>query len=1049
MVRHPRGGTALVTLVVLAAGAGAAPNAGAVPNAVAAGAAVSVPAAVAPADITIPVEMRTTPGVSSVMNAGPTGFLHLGAGPGERRLEWTAYDGSRTRPVDARGNDPQVDPVEFFGSGSDTVALPAVGGGDVSLRAMPGADQTRVTVPSGQRYVMTVGETVVTQVGSRPGGGPATGLHLLTADGTTTVDRPVTGVPEGAEIDSGQRAGARGFLSAVTVPGEERSRYGWVDLATAHMTLLPEDTLGTPVVAGNRMVVHGRENGVRLYEAGKFDDSFEVARMPGRSAVILGAVGDSLIVARHDPAYGPKKMDAAQWRISAAPFDGSPERELLARAVKDRLATRPDGGMVVMGGASALDYGFQAITAQPSGEVRVAKVLPIAPVPMATQRLLVDDGQVTSVEYGDERTAAYTYGLTSAAPGHGPRTDRGSLQGSLKTCGGKQTYCPELVATGDGRLVHVSATPDYHGALSVVDGKGTFPGAQWPTGLVAAPGGSIDGALVRGASGNLVLISGRPKDNAPRRLRVIDIDNGTVVRDEPDTPAALWGDTLWTSAPPVAGKMTLTARQVRTGAKLTTATVGSGCTDVSGIQAVGEWLFWRCYVPGAPHEAAGVYNTRTRQHTSLDPIAQYGEARLGQGAVLVADGGQVTRYDVRGATAVRYPLGPGRLPSLDVRTGDIAFRANDGIRVLRAGAPVPPLTSTYSVVTATAETDATPVAWRGQWWLSRPVGSWTLDLRSRATGRTVATRSGGAADHSLAASWDGRTAAGGLLPNGVYTWTLTARPADGAGAAVTTGAIRLTGGSAVLRDHSGDGFADVLTLNSKGSFTLQRGDGAGKLSGKTSGSGWPTSALAVPFGDLDNDRCNDVLVRMADGTLRGYRPGCGKALTPKSPYTKLGTGFQAYRTLTSPGDLTGDGRADLLGWKKKTGDVYLFPARSNATLAPGRKIRSKWTYTRIVGVGDLNGDGHGDLLATDKSKNVWRYYGKASGQFGSRVLIAKKWGASYDAVVGVGDISGDGKADLLTRDTSGRLFRTDGRGNGTFGGRTQIASGWQVYKGVF
>ncbi|MDG9706623.1 VCBS repeat-containing protein, partial [Streptomyces sp. DH37] len=84
------------------------------------------------------------------------------------------------------------------------------------------------------------------------------------------------------------------------------------------------------------------------------------------------------------------------------------------------------------------------------------------------------------------------------------------------------------------------------------------------------------------------------------------------------------------------------------------------------------------------------------------------------------------------------------------------------------------------------------------------------------------------------------------------------------------------------------------------------------------------------------------------------RPGCGKPLTPTTPYRTLGTGWGAYNILTSPGDLTGDGRADLLARQASTGDIHLFAAKSDGTLAAARKIRSAWTtYTKVVGVGDL------------------------------------------------------------------------------------------------
>ena len=106
------------------------------------------------------------------------------------------------------------------------------------------------------------------------------------------------------------------------------------------------------------------------------------------------------------------------------------------------------------------------------------------------------------------------------------------------------------------------------------------------------------------------------------------------------------------------------------------------------------------------------------------------------------------------------------------------------------------------------------------------------------------------------------------------------------------------------------------------------------------------------------------------------------------------------------------------------------------------------TYKKVVGAGDLNGDGIGDLLVQDKSNNLYRYNGTGKGTFGARAKVFSGWGASYNAVVGVGDITGDGKGDLVSRDTSGSVWRNSGDGKGSFGGRTKIATGWQEYKSV-
>lgn len=256
----------------------------------------------------------------------------------------------------------------------------------------------------------------------------------------------------------------------------------------------------------------------------------------------------------------------------------------------------------------------------------------------------------------------------------------------------------------------------------------------------------------------------------------------------------------------------------------------------------------------------------------------------------------------------------------------------------------------------------------------------------------------------------------------------------------------------VRRDHAGrDGIGDLLTLDSSGTFAFQQGTGNGTFSGKVSGSGWPTSARFVSYGDLSGDRCNDVLVKLSTGALRLYKPGCGAAVKPSTPYTSLGTsGWNQYDVLTAPGDVTRDGRPDLIARNSSTGTVYLYKGTSTGTLLARVKLYDNWkTYKKVVGAGDLNGDGIGDLLAQDTSNNLYRYYGKGNGTFTPRVKLFTNWGSSYNAVVGVGDITGDGKADLVSRDSAGNVWRNNGDGKGSFGPRTKIASGWQGYKSLF
>jgi hypothetical protein len=370
----------------------------------------------------------------------------------------------------------------------------------------------------------------------------------------------------------------------------------------------------------------------------------------------------------------------------------------------------------------------------------------------------------------------------------------------------------------------------------------------------------------------------------------------------------------------------------------------------------------------------------------------------------------------------------------------------------------PTLAVTASTVPATAAlkgTSTSSSAWAPTWQLSRPTSSFTVTITDRA-GKTVRTLTGTAAGLKAAPTWNGRTTSGSYAANGPLTWTLRATQAGAATAVkLASGTVTVTGGAAVARDFGGtsttpDGTGDLLTLSSSGALTYQLGTGKGTFSGKISGSGWPTTVKAVPFGDLSGDRCNDVLVRLSSGALRLYKPACGAALKPSTSYTTLGTsGWNQYDVLTSPGDISGDGRPDLLARNTSTGDVYLYKGTSAGKLAARVKLYANWkTYKKVVGVGDVNGDGIGDLLAQDKSNTVYRYYGTGRGTFGARAKLFTAWGASYNTVIGTGDITGDGKADLVSRDTSGNLYRNSGDGKGSFGARVKIATGWGGYKSL-
>jgi hypothetical protein len=979
-------------------------------------------------EVVVPAATAMVPR-TGLLSAGPSGFLRYEEGRGQL---WTTYDGVDT-VVDASGTD--VYGVTSTGAGSDVVARYDSSARTVTLRNMTSGQVSTVALPDGHAYFSTLGSTVVTTAGT-PGTDSVWHLLDARADGSVS-DRTVEGVPSGVYLWTAAGLGdARGQV--VRYRKGDDTVTGWLDVEQGRFTALPYDVLPWyDQVALSPTHLVWCYDGV-LHIASRQDPAAAVRTVPvGDILQVLGLVGDNVIVSRYDSSLGRRDTSRAVSRVEAVPLDGSTPRTLLARTSRQAMPT-PDGGLLVAGGADTDHWGVSLVEAAEGGGVTVRRIANAYPQQVAhtVSPLNFTQGRLTTVETDPVGDWSYLHTRETGvadSPTAGARTTRGRI--ALEDFSGSR---PRLLDTGDGR--------------TVIYGYGTSA-AQQPQLLGAdrsLPGTRIDSSrsyqTATAANGRFAALT-RPYNSAgAAETRVVDLDSGRTVYTTTDTVRAIWGTTLWVGS----GNDSVAPVDLLTGKQGEPVWFGRGCL-LNDFQAVGRWLLWNCVLNS---EGQGVYDTVTKRNLTLAG-SDWEQAQLGDGFVATVEAGQLKVIDVRSGTPVSHTAGKfeGNAWDVDPYTGVIAqLRSDNTIRLTSSDVPVSALVQRDATVAASVDVKGGAAQWSPKWWLNKPAASWKLVIGDKATGAAVRTLSGGLARGVVTPAWNGKDGSGRLVPNGAYTWTLTLTPADGQGAALTkTGTVKVTGAAAVRRDFVGsDGFGELVTLNGSGGLTYQYGTGKGTFTGKRTGSGWPTTVKVVPFGDLSGDRCNDVLVRFSSGALRAYRPACEAAVTPSTAYTSLGTGWNQYDVLTSPGDISGDGRADLIARQSSTGDVYLYKATSTGKLSAKVKIASKWTgYKKIVGAGDLDGDGHGDLLAQDKSNELWRYDGTATGKFKSRVKVFNDWGPSYNVIVGVGDITGDGRADIVSRDTSGTVWRNNGNGKGSFGGRTRIATGWQGYKGLF
>ncbi|MEV8533137.1 FG-GAP-like repeat-containing protein [Streptomyces sp. NPDC051211] len=991
--------TAVATAVVAAV-------ATAIPLTSAAGAAVAAEDPAPAAEYVVPARKLTEPHAAPVAMTAD-GFLRKG--PATGTYLWTAYGSDEARPVGPFPGTPQQ-------AGEHTVAF--VGSRDgrtaVAFRDMRNGSSYEISVPAGQSYVAVAGDAVLTTT-QIPSG--QVDLRWLTVENGQQVERSAGRAP-GTYLDEAEAVTRHGVLLSTYTSGAG-THYTWVgrdggmrDAAHLRSAWAAGDWLVTSERTDDTLVrwfkVWDTKGSVAPEAAKQFNEAYlhsggNLGGVVGSDAVQLGADG----------------------KLYALPLDGGAPRVLVDKATSVKGA--PGGTVVATGPLSGSDLAVYGVLRGEDGRAVVRRSV----LPEVTQRVVriaMDNGRVHTIDrYPLEQPTLSQYVMPpGGAPAEGTWTSRGAAFQKYFPGGCGTAYCPELLPTGDGGLVAEAAS----GNFGRMDAESTSPS---DIGRLSKVRGSVQ------TSGQYVAWTS-PDRTSVQTYNLSEWKLGTAPIPAADGVFALSGSWVWREK----STGVLEAVDVRTGSVVRTEAITAAC-DITSLQAWASSVYWKCDAD------SGVYDTATKLTT---PMPAHNSARLGNGFVAWEKDGVLNSTALRGTPGARrigtpVNVRPGEGWTVDKQSGRIGYvDASQAVHVVDAGVPAAALSS-YDRIVETPRYNY----WVPRWWLNQPAASWTLTLTRKAGGTVVRTFKGGEARGYIRLTWDGKDEAGKLVPIGEYVWTLTAKPAaEGAADLKATGSFGYAAGVEQRRDFAGlDGFGELVTLDAKGALTFHQGDGKGGFGGpKVTGAGWPTTSTVIPFGDVDGGRCNDVLVRNSAGTLRSYQPKCGTAVTPSTGSKWLGTGFNAYDVLTSAGDVTGDGRPDLLGRQATTGDLYLFAHDGKGGLKSGLKVSGGWkAYKQLLGAGDLNGDGQGDLLAVDDKNTLWRFDGAGNGTFKARVQVnGAGWAAGRVQLIGVGDISGDGKADIVSRNAAGELLRNNGDGKGGLQATVKIATGFGGYKGI-
>ena len=237
----------------------------------------------------------------------------------------------------------------------------------------------------------------------------------------------------------------------------------------------------------------------------------------------------------------------------------------------------------------------------------------------------------------------------------------------------------------------------------------------------------------------------------------------------------------------------------------------------------------------------------------------------------------------------------------------------------------------------------------------------------------------------------------------------------------------------VRDDFDGDGRSDILWRNVDGQLSnwLGQTNGGFVANDTNAASIVPVAWQVAGTGDFNGDGRDDILWRNVDGQLSNWLGTANGGFTPNDANAAVvvSNDWQVAGT----GDFDGDGRDDIL-WRNTDGTVsnWLGTAAGGFTPNDANAARFVPTDWNVVGTGDFNGDGRDDILWRNTNGQVSDWLGQADGGFVLNDAVALTMVSTDWNVVGTGDFNGDGRDDILWRNIDGQLSNWLGQANGGF-----------------
>jgi hypothetical protein len=238
----------------------------------------------------------------------------------------------------------------------------------------------------------------------------------------------------------------------------------------------------------------------------------------------------------------------------------------------------------------------------------------------------------------------------------------------------------------------------------------------------------------------------------------------------------------------------------------------------------------------------------------------------------------------------------------------------------------------------------------------------------------------------------------------------------------------------------GHGSGDLVAVNKNGVARVFRNSGGSNIAAVV-----PTDIdlggadLVLSVGDWNKDGRGDFMARFG-GEMMLY-PGRPKAAFGAP--VRAGQGWAGLTQVAAVGDVTGDGRADLLG-RTAEGAFRVYPGDGKSGFLASVPASASGGATALAAVGHWYGSGVPGVVVR-RAGALHLYRVNAAGALTTSSKVGSGTGR-YDHVLGLGDLDGAGKADLLARHKkTGVLWLLRGTGKGFTATRRLVAPGFGGY----